>query len=137
MEQKKEIIQYTAYTKKKKYELDNSNAFVLQKLHLHRNDGPALIRIYKNKKNTQINEIYYQNNLIHRTDGPAIIRKEDGIILYEAYYINGLIHRENGPAMVWYNLKQIPYIIKYYLKNTQYKKSEFEKKLLQNKISIL
>jgi len=41
--------------------------------------------------------------VLHREDGPAYIRYyRDGNIQYEKWYINGVLHREDGPAIIDY-----------------------------------
>lgn len=53
---------------------------------LHRDDGPALIRI----NNDKVVEHWYQNNVLHRTDGPAVTLFNHQLgITRHAYFFNG------------------------------------------------
>lgn len=68
----------------------------------HREDGPALIKFYRNGI-IQRNE-YLLNGLTHRIDGPAkIIYDLRGEIQHLQYLINGKWHREDGPAIIEYD----------------------------------
>ncbi len=57
---------------------------------LHRDDGPAWIRLDGTRE-------WWQSNKRHRDDGPAIARP-NGV---EEWYQHGERHRDNGPALTW------------------------------------
>ncbi len=57
---------------------------------LHRDDGPALIRLDGTQE-------WWQNDKQHREDGPAIIRP-NGV---EEWFQRGDLHRDDGPAVTW------------------------------------
>ena len=58
--------------------------------YLHREDGPAIIRVDGTKK-------WYINGIRHREDGPAYIGA-DG---HQVWWVNDELHREDGPARIW------------------------------------
>jgi len=60
------------------------------KLIIHREDGPALIK-------ADGTQYWYKNGNRHREDGPAIIRADGS----QRWYINGNLHREDGPVCIW------------------------------------
>ena len=62
---------------------------------LHRENGPAIVRIDGSKE-------WYHNHLRHRIDGPAI-EWENGD---EEWFLNGLRHRVDGPAVKWFAYKR-------------------------------
>jgi hypothetical protein len=56
---------------------------------LHRDDGPALIKVDGTQE-------WYQHGELHREDGPAIVEL-DG---WQSWYQHNKLHRDDGPAMV-------------------------------------
>ena len=56
---------------------------------LHRDDGPALIKVDGTQE-------WYQHGELHREDGPAVI-EADG---RQYWYWHGKPHREDGPAWI-------------------------------------
>jgi len=91
------------------------------KLIIHREDGPAIIR-------ADGSQLWYINGNRHREDDPAVIyadgtqvwlingkfHREDGPAYIDAYgtqcwYINDNLHREDGPAVIRHNGTQAWY----------------------------
>ncbi len=61
---------------------------------LHREDGPALIRV---------DGLLDELRNLSRPYGPAVTKIEG----YEAWYFNGVQHREDGPAVTWSDGTQV------------------------------
>lgn len=89
-------------TKKYKYSLlVFSERYTYIDKKMHKEDGPAYIEYYRNKRIKK--EIYYKNNRIHRENGPAVIHYyKNGNIKSYVYYLDNKIHRTYGPAMIEY-----------------------------------
>lgn len=118
----------------------------------HREDGPAVIYYYSNKKIRT--EEWWYHGTPHRSDGPAVIKYspfeelqaerwavkglqhreegpstisyfEDGKIKFEEWCISGELHRLDGPAVIQYNQDGSIQNKKWYLKNRIYSKEKF------------
>ena len=69
--------------------------------HLHREDGPAVIRYYPDGQVKE--EEWRLDGHLHREDGPAGIEYyPDGQVKEEWWRLDGWQHREDGPAAIWY-----------------------------------
>jgi len=94
---------------------------------LHREDGPAEIRYWKDGSTK--GERYYIKGRLHREKGPAAIwYREDGSIEKKCYYINNRLHREDGPAKIRYNSNNKPRGA-YYLNGVNLRKQEWLKQI--------
>lgn len=76
-------------------------------LSIHREDGPAIIRLSHNSKSGKIfieEKSWYIDNKRHREDGPAMIEYYgNGQIKRKTWFINNVRHRKDGPAVIRYN----------------------------------
>ena len=57
---------------------------------LHRDDGPAIIRLSGRKE-------WWVGGVRHRTDGPAVEESSGA----KFWFMGGLLHRTDGPAVDW------------------------------------
>ena len=60
---------------------------------LHRVDGPAIERPFKNTKE------WYQNGELHRVDGPAMEYIDDDCGFTKVWFQNDKLHRVGGPSV--------------------------------------
>jgi len=78
------------------------------------------------------------NLTLHRTDGPAVIRYyKNGNIEYEEYYINNQLHRLNGPAIIKYENNGTVISSYFWIRGMYYTKEDYQKEILTFKINLL